>query len=169
MDRYMQLATQALLNQHDICRPLLLPLAPACIRPLSCPAIVPPFPSATASAVQQLSGSNEGSGPNKGKRPRAPAPAAVSRPPSSAVPPASSCPPRGGSSHNSSRRRGKGSVAPAGQSEEAGTAALLAPLVEAVGEGLFPSVARLNHSCAPNCALSIDAYGCCIVRVRGRR
>ena len=52
------------------------------------------------------------------------------------------------------------------QSEEE-EAALLDPLVEAVGEGLYPSVARLNHSCAPNCALSIDAYGCCVVRVRG--
>lgn len=35
---------------------------------------------------------------------------------------------------------------------------------QAVGEGLFPSVARLNHSCAPNCRLRYDQYGCLVVR-----
>ena len=38
--------------------------------------------------------------------------------------------------------------------------------MDVVGEGLYPSVARLNHSCAPNVKLSFDAYGCCCVHVR---
>ena len=43
---------------------------------------------------------------------------------------------------------------------------LASRLTEAVGEGLYPSVARLNHSCRPNCKLGFDEFGCCVVRVR---
>ncbi|KAG1677622.1 hypothetical protein FOA52_010403 [Chlamydomonas sp. UWO 241] len=52
----------------------------------------------------------------------------------------------------------------------AGAAASASPLLSvphacAVGEGLFPSVARFNHSCAPNIVLSYDEAGCCCARV----
>jgi hypothetical protein len=30
---------------------------------------------------------------------------------------------------------------------------------------VYPTVARLNHSCEPSCRLSYDAYGCLEVRV----
>ena len=43
---------------------------------------------------------------------------------------------------------------------------LASRLTEAVGKGLYPSVARLNHSCRPNCKLGFDEFGCCVVRVR---
>lgn len=33
---------------------------------------------------------------------------------------------------------------------------------EAVGEGLFPSAARFNHSCLPSVGLSFDSWGCLV-------
>ncbi|GAX76364.1 hypothetical protein CEUSTIGMA_g3810.t1 [Chlamydomonas eustigma] len=39
-------------------------------------------------------------------------------------------------------------------------------VIHTIGEGLFPSVARLNHSCRPNCRLKYDEWGCLVVYVR---
>eukprot|EP00955_Chlamydomonas_euryale_P082105 363670-Chlamydomonas_euryale.AAC.17 len=60
---------------------------------------------------------------------------------------------------NGKRIRQKGSSASGHEPRH-----LSRPGTTAVGEGLFPSVARLNHSCEPNVTLAYDAYGCLEVR-----
>ena len=37
-----------------------------------------------------------------------------------------------------------------------------------MGEGLYPSGARFNHDCDPNCRISFDATGCLCVHARRR-
>ena len=37
---------------------------------------------------------------------------------------------------------------------------------EAVGEGVFPSAARFNHDCDPNCRVRFDQWGCLTVHAR---
>lgn len=64
-----------------------------------------------------------------------------------------------GAAHNACGRGGSG------DGGVGGTALLSRPGTSAVAEGLYPSVARLNHSCEPNVQLSYDAYGCLEVTV----
>ena len=35
-----------------------------------------------------------------------------------------------------------------------------------LGEGLYPTGARFNHDCDPNCRISFDTYGCLCVHAR---
>lgn len=56
------------------------------------------------------------------------------------------------------KKRGRGNEGAAAQPQAA--VPLQQPGMEAVGEGLFPFTARLNHSCVPNVRHTVDEWGC---------